>query len=71
MYSFINPYHVGACLEPAESSVRNYLAKMNGKQAIILKNSDVQDKDIRNFNDKQVLKVKNSDVHNMHIPTKL
>lgn len=43
-----NPYHVGACLELAESAVRNYLAKMNKKQAIILKNSDVRDKDIRN-----------------------
>lgn len=45
-----NPYHVGECLELAESSVRNYLAKMNNKQAVLLKNSDVRDKDIRKLN---------------------
>lgn len=48
--ALFNPYHVGSCLDLAESSVRNYLAKMNGKQAIMLKNSDVQDKDIRKLN---------------------
>lgn len=41
-----NPYHVGVCLELSESAVRNYLAKMNEKQAVVLKNSDVRDKDI-------------------------
>ncbi len=51
-----NPYHVGACLDLAESSVRNYLAKMNNKQTVKVKNSDVLDKDTRN-----------SDVHNLHI----
>lgn len=50
-----NPYHVGVCLELSESAVRNYLAKMNEKQAVVLKNSDVRNKDTRN-----------SDVHNMH-----
>lgn len=45
-----NPYHVGECLELAESSVRNYLAKMNNKQAVKVKNSDVRDKDIRKLN---------------------
>lgn len=45
-----NPYHVGECLELAESSVRNYLAKMNNKQAIKVKNSDVRNKDIRKLN---------------------
>lgn len=45
-----NPYHVGACLELSDSAIRNYLAKMNGKQAVILKNSDVRDKDIRKVN---------------------
>ncbi len=45
-----NPYHVGKCLELAESSVRNYLAKMNSKQAVLLKNSDVQNRDIRKLN---------------------
>lgn len=43
-----NPYHVGACLELSESAVRNYLARMNGKQAVILRNSDVRNKDTRN-----------------------
>ena len=45
-----NPYHVGECLELSDSAVRNYLAKMNEKQAIIIKNSDVRDKDIRKLN---------------------
>ena len=45
-----NPYHVGECLELSDSSVRNYLAKMNEKQAVILRNSDVRDKDIRKLN---------------------
>lgn len=45
-----NPYDVAECLDLADSSVRNYLARMNNKQAILLKNSDVQDKDIRKFN---------------------
>lgn len=45
-----NPYHVGVCLELSESAVRNYLAKMNEKQAVVLKNSDVRDKDIRKLN---------------------
>lgn len=50
-----NPYHVGICLELSESAVRNYLAKMNKKQAVVLKNSDVRNKDTRN-----------SDVRSMH-----
>lgn len=45
-----NPYHVGSCLELSESSIRNYLAKMNEKQAVLVKNSDVRDKDIRKLN---------------------
>ena len=45
-----NPRHVGNCLELSDSAVRNYLAKMNKKQAIVLKNSDVRDKDIRKLN---------------------
>lgn len=38
------------CLDLSESAVRNYLAQMNQKQAIIVKNSDVRDKDIRKLN---------------------
>jgi prophage antirepressor-like protein len=45
-----NPRHVGNCLELSDSAVRNYLAKMNKKQAIVLKNPDVRDKDIRKLN---------------------
>ncbi|GEM_PF-3307375 len=43
-------YHEGACLALADSSVRNYLAKMNGKQAIILKISDVHNLHIQKLN---------------------
>lgn len=47
---YFNPYHVGKCLELVESSVRNYLSAMSDKQAILLRNSDVRDKDIRKLN---------------------
>lgn len=42
-----NPKHVGECLELEKSSVRNYLSKMTTNQAILLKNSNVLNKDIR------------------------
>lgn len=45
-----NPYHVGNCLGLVESSIRNYLANMNDKQAIKVKNSDVRNKDFRKLN---------------------
>lgn len=45
-----NPYHCGECLDLNESSVRNHLWKMNNKQSILLKNSDVLNKDIRKLN---------------------
>lgn len=45
-----NPRHVAECLELSNSGLRNHLANMNGSQAIILKNSDVLDKDIRKLN---------------------
>lgn len=45
-----NPYHCGECLELNESSVRNHLSKMNSKQAVLLKNSDVLNVDIRKLN---------------------
>lgn len=48
--ALFNPYHCGECLDLTESSVRNHLANMNSKQAILLKNSDVLDKDIRKLN---------------------
>ena len=42
-----NPYHCGKCLDLAESTVRNHLASMNSKQAILLKNSNVKNINIR------------------------
>lgn len=47
-----NPYHVGRCLELTESAVRNYLAEMNDKQVIVLKNSDVRYMDFRKLNNR-------------------
>lgn len=48
--AYFNPYHVGKCLEMADSTVRNYLSKMNNNQVRLLKNSDVHLKDIRKLN---------------------
>lgn len=47
---YFNPYHVGNCLEMAESTVRNYLSKMNINQVKLIKNSDVHLKYIRKLN---------------------
>lgn len=45
-----NPKHIAKCLELSESATRNHLSKMNGKQVILIRNSDVRDKDIRKLN---------------------
>lgn len=45
-----NPYHCGECLGLASSSVRDNLRKMNEKQVVKLKNSDVVNSNIRNLN---------------------
>lgn len=45
-----NPYHVGECLELGTSAVRMAIGKMNNKQVIKLKNSDVKDVDFRKLN---------------------
>ncbi|HBF2881475.1 TPA: phage antirepressor protein, partial [Clostridioides difficile] len=45
-----NPKHVAECLELSESGLRNHLSDMSSKQALLLKNSDVQDRDIRKLN---------------------
>ncbi|MFQ9545792.1 MAG: phage antirepressor [Clostridium sp.] len=45
-----NPKHVAECLDLTESGLRNHLAKMNKNQAILLKNSDVLNKDFRRLN---------------------
>ena len=42
-----NPYHVGECLELGESAIRMAIAKMNEKQVVKIKNSDVSKVDIR------------------------
>ncbi|MEQ2680373.1 BRO family protein [Enterocloster citroniae] len=48
--ALFNPYHVGECLELGESAVRMAIAKMNRKQAVKVKNSDVKDIDFRKLN---------------------
>ena len=48
--ALFNPYHVGDCLELGESAVRMAIAKMNKKQAVKVKNSDVKDIDFRKLN---------------------
>lgn len=45
-----NPYHVGECLELGESAVRMAISKMNKKQVVKLRNSDVKNIDIRKLN---------------------
>lgn len=45
-----NPYHVGKCLELGDSAVRMALSKMNAKQVVKVKNSDVKEIDIRKLN---------------------
>lgn len=47
-----NPYNVGECLELTDSAVRMAIAKMNEKQVIKLKNSDVKDIDFRKLNNR-------------------
>lgn len=48
--ALFNPYHVGECLELGDSAVRMAVAKMNKKQAMKMKNSDVKDIDFRKLN---------------------
>ena len=45
-----NPYNVGTCLELGDSAVRMAIAKMNEKQVVKIKNSDVSKVDIRKLN---------------------
>ena len=45
-----NPYHCGECLGLGASAVRMAMGKMNNKQVIKLKNSDVKDVDFRKLN---------------------
>lgn len=50
--ALFNPYQVGECLEISKSNVRNYLAKMNTNQAVMLKKSDVHNMDFRKLNNR-------------------
>jgi len=48
--ALFNPYHVGDCLEISPEGVRKAITRMNKKQAIKLKNSDVTISNIRKLN---------------------
>lgn len=48
--ALFNPYHVGECLEISPEGVRKAITRMNKKQVIKLKNSDVTISNIRKLN---------------------
>ena len=45
-----NPYHVGECLELSGEAVRKAVSRMNKKQVIKVRNSDVTNSNIRKLN---------------------
>lgn len=45
-----NPRHVGECLDISPEGVRKAITRMNGRQVIKIKNSDVTDSNIRKLN---------------------
>ncbi|MBS6559217.1 MAG: ORF6C domain-containing protein [Clostridiales bacterium] len=45
-----NPYHVGECLELSDEAVRKAMSRMNSKQVIKVRNSDVTNSNIRKLN---------------------
>ncbi|MDE5977305.1 MAG: phage antirepressor KilAC domain-containing protein [Turicibacter sp.] len=47
---YFNPYHVGMCLGLSDSTIRDHIANMNERQVRKLKNSDVDNSDIRKLN---------------------
>lgn len=47
---YFNPYHVGECLELSNEAVRKAMTRMNDKQVVKLKNSDVTNSNIRKLN---------------------
>ncbi|MEW9989371.1 BRO family protein [Clostridium butyricum] len=65
-----NPKHVAECLGLSDSGVRNYLAEMNGKQAIIIKNSDVLNQDFRKLNNRGEKFVTESGVYKLIFKSK-
>lgn len=48
--ALFNPYHVGECLELGNEAVRKAMSRMNNKQVIKVKNSDVTNGNIRKLN---------------------
>ena len=45
-----NPYHAGECLEMASGTVKDHMSKMNKKQVVKVKNSDVGLTNFRKLN---------------------
>lgn len=45
-----NPYHVGECLELGNDAVRKAMSRMNDKQFVKVRNSDVTNSNIRKLN---------------------
>lgn len=48
--ALFNPYHVGECLELGNEAVRKAISRMNEKQFVKVKNSDVTNSNIRKLN---------------------
>lgn len=48
--ALFNPYHVGECLEMAPGTVKDHMSKMNKKQVVKVKNSDVGLTNFRKLN---------------------
>lgn len=48
--ALFNPYHVGECLELGSEAVRKAMSRMNEKQVVKVKNSDVTNSNIRKLN---------------------
>lgn len=48
--ALFNPYHVGECLELGNDAVRKAMSRMNNKQFVKVKNSDVTNSNIRKLN---------------------
>lgn len=65
-----NPRHVARCLELSDSALRNHLATMNKKQALLLKNSDVRDKDFRKLNNRGETFITESGVYKLSFKSK-
>ena len=60
-----NPYHVGECLDMASGTVKDHMAKMNNKQVIKVKNSDVGLTNFRKLNNAGENFLSESDVYKL------